>query len=229
MIAALCLLLSAMMAAAPLAPSAQETLTAQMLLAEIARDGTTNRSSGINYAGQCKRFQVDTFEMVASGYQLALYPGATLFMPLEHAEEKITGRPVGTCWDMPDPSTGNAFVEIARFDYDQTVSQKENLEAARRFLQGVQAGDVMQMLATFSGGTARGTHTLMFTRPYDPRLQKLYWVDSNLDNYRVEGVRYGIAHAYQQRDLEEVASWLAWDWHNGATLYRINDSVEPRK
>ncbi len=228
MISALCVLLSMMMAVTPPVAQPESLLTAKLILAEVARDGEENRSSGIDHAGQCKRFQADTFAFVSTGYRLSSFPEAALYMPLGHEKPEVSGRPVGTCWEMPDPSTGNAFAEAARFDYDRALTPKQNLEAARAFLRQVRAGDVLQMLATFSNGTQRGTHTLLFTRPYDPRLSTLYWVDSNLDNHRVDGIRYGFAHAYQQRAFEDVAAWLAWDENNGATLYRVREDVEIR-
>lgn len=221
MITALCLMLSAMMA---VTPAPREMLSAEMILIEIAQDGARNKSGSYTAHGQCKRFQYDSFADASQGYMLADYPGVALFMPHDHASVEESGRPVGTCWEMPDVSEGNAFVEVASYDFDNSISRKENQELARAFLQNIQAGDVMQMLATYSSG-GRGTHTIMFTRPYDSRLSTLYWVDSNFANTRIDGVKYGFVRAYQSWAFEDVVTWLTKDGNNGATLYRVNDNV----
>lgn len=224
MIAGLCVALSAAMAVTP-PPEAE--LIARMILTEVVQDRESSRSSSIHYHGQCRRFQVDSFAEVAGDFMLSTYPEAELFMPLEHADKELVGRASGTCWDMPDPSTGNAYVEVARFDYDKEKTEQENLDAAVAFLSHVKAGDQLQMLARYSDGN-RGTHSLMFTQPYDPRSEYLYWADSNFSNTLVDGVRYGNVRAYQQWKLLECAGWLASDWHNGATLYRISEDIVKR-
>lgn len=221
MITALCLLLSAMMM---VTPAPRDEITANMILMEVAENGSLSRSSGINWHGQCKRFQLDTFAKASVGYRLAQYPDAVLFLPMEHAPTDVTGRPVGSCWDMPDPAEGNGFVEAARFDYDMQLSRKENEAIALDFLSTARAGDVLQMLARYSSG-GRGTHTIMFTRPYDPRSGTLYWSDSNFANTMVDGVRHGYVRAYQSWPVDEVVSWLTKDGNNGATLYRISEDV----
>ncbi len=221
MITALCLLLSASLAFTP-APS--DALRAKMILMEVAQHGAIDRSVGVNDHGQCKKFQADIFSEAAKGFGLSSSPDVSLYLPIDHADVEVSGRPVGTCWDMPAASAGNPFVEAARFDYDQKLSQEENQAIAAEFLQNARAGDILQMLARYTSG-GRGTHTLMFTQPYDPRLTVLHWADSNFANRLIDGVRYGIVRAYQCWDFQEVAGWLASDWHNGATLYRLRDDV----
>lgn len=221
MITLLCLLLSAAMAVTP-APA--DMLAAEMTLTELSRHGSQARSSSVLDPGQCRRFQVNMFAEASQGYRLAGYPDVTLFMPDEHAPTDVSGRPVGSCWDMPAVEMGNAYEEVARYDYDKDITPQENRQNVLRFLENVRAGDVMQMLATYSNGR-RGTHTLMFTRPYDPRLGMLYWADSNFANTRIDGVRYGYVRAYQAFPLEDVITWLAADWNNGATLYRLRGDI----
>lgn len=227
MITALSWLLSVAMAVSPISASPRDALIAEMILVEFTENGQMARSGGPQHHGQCKRFQVDCFVKAAENYMLASYPDAKLYMPLDHADKNLTGRPSGTCWDMPDPSTGNAFVEAARFDIDRTLSVKENQRRAKEFLLQVQAGDVLQMVASFASG-GRGTHTLMFTRPYDPRLEYLYWIDSNFANKRIDGLRYGIVRAYQEWPIDEVANWIGKDWNNGATIYRLSEDIVKR-
>jgi len=225
MITALCLLLSASMAVTP-PPGAE--LVARMILTEAVQDRETNRSSGNKYHGQCKRFQVNTFAEVSGDFMLASYPNAELFMPLEHASKESTGgRVVGTAWEIVLPEDGNAYVEVARYDYDGSMTKQENLETARAFLRNVQAGDQLQMMARYNSGT-RGTHSLMFTRAYDPRSEYLYWADSNFSNTMIDGIRYGNVRAYQEWKLEDVAGWLAADGNNGATLYRLSEDIVRR-
>lgn len=225
MITAICLALSAALA---FTPAPVDRVPVEMILIEVAQHGDMHKSSGYYDHGQCKRFQYDTFAEVAPGYMLASHPEAELFLPHDHADKEEFGRAVGTCWTMPAPAEGNAYVEVARFDYDQDLTEKENAELARAFLRNVQAGDMCQMLARYSSG-GRGTHTIMFTRPYDPRLSNLYWADSNFANTRIDGVRYGYVRAYQEWPFEEVVGWLVKDWHNGATLYRLNPDIVPRE
>ncbi|MDR0896521.1 MAG: hypothetical protein LBN04_01565 [Oscillospiraceae bacterium] len=221
MISALCLLLSAAIGAAPLPADA---LTARMILTEVAQDGAFQPSELRTDPGQCRRFQANAFAQAAAGYALAEYPGVPLYLPEAHASEEATGRALGTCWHMPEEETGNAFVEVAAYDFKSGWSAKENQQAAEAFLSNVRAGDILQMVGTYQSG-GRGTHTLLFTRPYDPRLETLYWVDSNFDNRRVDGIRYGYVHAYQQRSLSELAGWIAAEVGNGATLYRVRADV----
>lgn len=225
MIAALCALLSAVMA---VTPAPKDVLAARMILTEIVQDGDAQKSAGRSDAGQCKQYQINAFAQASAGYMLADYPDARLYLPFEHNNSETSGRPVGAAWDMPGPETGNAYVEAARFDYDKALTKKENIAVAKAFLSNVRAGDLLQMQATYSSG-GRGTHTLMFTRPYDPRLPSLYWSDSNFANRIVDGVRYGVARAYQTWPLEEVAGWIAADWYHGATLYRLRDDIAVRQ
>ena len=82
--------------------------------------------------------------------------------------------------------------------------------------------------ATYSNG-ARGTHTLLVTRSYNPTTGKLYWADSNFANTRIDGKRYGYVRAYQAWSLEEAVGWLAADMYNGATLYRLRDDIVVRE
>lgn len=218
MITALCLALSA---ALSFTPTPSDMIPARMILIEVAQHGNMDRSDSYSAHGQCKRFQYDTFAEIAPDYCFADYPDVTLFMPHDHASEEESGRSVGKAWTMPDASEGNAFVEVAQFDYDPTLPKEENQRLAREFLTNIQAGDVMQMLARYNSG-GRGTHTIMFTRPYDPRLENLYWADSNFANTRIDGHRYGYVRAYQCWQIEEVVDWLTKDWTNGATLYRVH-------
>lgn len=225
MITTLCMMLSAMLA---FTPAPVDMIPAEMILIEVAQDGAMHKSGSYTAHGQCKRFQYDTFAEVAPRYMLSSYPSVELFLPHDHATVEESGRPVGTCWTMPAPSEGNAFVEVARFDYDKELSEEENAENARALLRQVRAGDVFQMLARYSSG-GRGTHTIMFTQPFDPRDDTLYWVDSNFANTRIDGVKYGYVRAYQSWPFEEVVGWLVKDWHNGATIYRVSDDVVLRE
>ena len=225
MISFLCVLLSASLAFAP-APS--DVLTTRLILGELADDGALRPSGGILDAGQCRRFQVNQFAAAAAGFTLAAYPSVSLYLPVDHADPDLSGRPVGTCWDMPAAETGSAFVEAARFDYSPERTAEENREAARQFWMQARAGDMVQMLATYSNG-ARGTHTLLVTRSYNPTTGKLYWADSNFANTRIDGKRYGYVRAYQAWSLEEAVGWLAADVYNGATLYRLRDDIVVRE
>lgn len=217
MIAALSLFLSAVMA---VTPAPRDVLIAKMILTEVAQDGAVQPSASRADAGQCRRFQVNAFASAADGFRLDEYPLEALFLPSMHASAGETGRTEGVAWLMPARSTGNAFEEIARFDQVSGRTAREDREAALAFLSCIKAGDVLQMVATFSGGS-RGTHTLMFTRPYDARNGKLYWADSNFDNRVVGGVKMGVMHAYQCWPVDSMIDWLVTDRGNGATLYRV--------
>lgn len=221
MITALCVLLSAALA---FTPAPRDALMARLILYEVSRHGVMNRSDSPSQPGQCRRFQVDAFARVSGGFQLASYPDAQLYLPAEHAPWEETGRTVGACWQMPDPSTGNAFVQAAAFDYDRDLTQRQNEAEAQIFLRQARAGDVVQLMATYDSG-GRGTHTILITRPFDPRDGMLYWADSNFANTEIDDVRYGFVRAYQQWPLSEVAAWLAQDMGNGATLYRLSWDV----
>lgn len=221
MITALSLLLSAALA---FTPAPRDLLAAEMILTEIAQDGTLRRSETIADPGQCRRFQVTSFATAAQGFRLAGYPEIPLYLPADHADRAVSGRQVGVCWDMPAASSGNAYEEAASFDYNRDRTLGQNKADARAFLSHARAGDVLQIFGTYSSG-GRGTHTLLLTRPYDPRSGMLYWVDSNFANTLVDGVRHGYVRAYQQWPLEEVVTWLTTDLNNGATLYRIRDDV----
>lgn len=220
MITALCMLLCATMATTPLP---RDALVAELILIEVAQHGEMNKSASMRDAGQCRRFQANAFEQAAAGYRLPEYPDVALYLPMDHAAD--SDRPTGSCWDMPDAATGNAFEEVARFDYDPELTPRENRAEAAVFLSQVRAGDMMQMLARYSSG-GRGTHTILFTRPYDPRTGMLYWADSNFSNTRIDGVRYAYVRANQTWTVEEVARWLGSEGNNGATLYRVRADVE---
>lgn len=224
MITALCLLLSAAMAATP---PPQSDLVAKMILTEVVQNGESNRASGIQFHGQCKRFQWDTFAEVSPDFMLAAYPDAELTMPLNYSTDRATSRPEGAMWEALDPSEGNAYIEVARFDNDPSKTKKENAEVALSFLRNVRAGDQLQILGRYSSG-GRGNHSLMFTRPYDPRSEYLYWADSNFSNKRIDGVLYGNVRAFQQWKVEEVIGWLTADGNNAATLYRLNGDIVRR-
>jgi len=224
MITALCLLLSAAMAYTPLPADA---ITARMILIEVALHDGVKQSGSPKDPGQCKRFQANAFAEAAAGFMLAAYPDAELYLPMEHADPKNSGRFLGVCWDMPGPETGNAFEEIARFDADPNGTKAGNTKAAKAFLAQARAGDILQVVGTYIP-SGRGTHTLMFTRPYDPRSNTLYWADSNFGSRIVNEIKYGVVRAYQQRSLDEVAGWLTAQEGNGATLYRIRRDVVKR-
>ena len=221
MITALCLLLSAVLACTP-APG--DTLKAKLILTEVARNNEANPGRLRTDAGQCRRFQAESFAAASEGYRLAGYPGAILHLPEAHADPAVSGRFLGVAWDMPGPETGNAFLEAARYDYDPRLSDKANREAAIAFLAQARAGDILQMVGTYSTG-GRGTHTLLITRPYDPRLQTLYWADSNFSFRVVDGETLAVVRAYQQRAVDEVVGWLTANNGNGATLYRLRRDV----
>lgn len=224
MITALCVLLSAALA---FSPAPRDDLMARLILYEVSQNGVMDRSDNPSQPGQCRRFQANAFARVSGGFQLASYPDAPLYLPSEHAPWEETGRTVGACWKMPDPSTGNAFVQAAVFDYDRDITQRQNEAAAQTFLRQARAGDVVQLMATYDSG-GRGTHTILITRPFDPRDGMLYWADSNFANTEIEGVRYGFVRAYQQWPLSEVAAWLARDKGNGATIYRLSEDIARR-
>ncbi len=228
MITALCWLLSATLAAAPFVPTPREQLIAKVILMEVVQDGAARPSGTRADPGQCRRFQANVFSEAAAGYRANGYPDTPLFLPTEHNDPEATGRMAGTCWDMPPLSEGNAFYEVAHYDRVSGQGRKEALEAAYAFLAQVKAGDVLQMLATYNGG-GHGTHTILFTRPYDPRINMLYWADSNFTNRIVDGVKLGVVKAYQNRSVEEVAGWLVESPGDGATLYRVVDGIVPVK
>jgi len=211
-------------AAMAFTPAPRDFLSAEMILAEAALHGEMERSGSPADAGQCRRFQVNVFAEAAGPYRLADYPDAALFLPADHAPSDVSGRPVGACWDMPDASMGNPFVEAARFDLDPGRTPAQNKAAARAFLTELRAGDLVQMLARYSSG-GRGTHTFLVTRPCDPRTGMLYWSDSNFANTLIDGVRYGYVRAYQAWPFEEVVGWLVSDGNNGATLYRLREDI----
>lgn len=221
MISALCLMLSA---ALSFSPAPGDIAVAEMILRQTAMDGQVQRSDTIADRGQCKRFQHEIFAQVAPGYRLSGHPEVALYLPLEHASVEESGRAIGTCWTMPPAEAGNAFVEAARYDYDRDLTPRENEQGARAFLEGVRAGDIVQMLARYNNGV-RGTHTVMITQPYDPREGVLYWSDSNFANTQVDGVRYGTVRAFQAWPIDEVAGWLSADRGNGATIYRLSPDI----
>ncbi|MCL1965433.1 MAG: hypothetical protein FWF69_10340 [Firmicutes bacterium] len=225
MITALCLLLSAVMAYTPL-PS--DAVTARMILVEVTHDNEANPSASRTDPGQCRRFQISSFAAASAGYRLKDYPDRVLYMPPDHAPVETSGRSWGVGWEMPGAETGNAFVEVARYDYNRTLSPKRNLDAAKAFLTRVRAGDVLQMVGTYTGG-GHGSHTLLFTRPYDPRLDTLCWADSNFAYRMVDGKKYGVVRPYQEREIDEIAGWLAAMESNGATLYRVREDLVERK
>lgn len=224
MVTAISWLLSIALAISPVSATPRDALIAQLILVEFTENGQKARSAGPQHHGQCRRFQVDSFEKASADFMLASYPEATLYMPLDHADKNVSGRVTGTCWDMPDPSTGNAFVEVDHYDVDRDISIKQNQANAKEFLKQVQAGDILQMVASFASG-GRGTHTLLITRPYDPRDDKLYWIDSNFANTRVDGMLYGYVRAYQEWPIDEVGNWIGKAWNNGATIYRLSDDI----
>lgn len=226
MISLLCAALSAMLAFAPGSGGVppRERIMAHMLLIEVAQDGALNRASGSGYHGQCRRFQADSLAEAAQGFGLAGFPGAALAIPLDHRPAEETGMPVGSVWAEAEEGTVCPYDAVASFAYDTALSARENAANARAFLENVQAGDVLQMIAIYNSG-ARGTHTLLISQPYDAREDMLYWCDSNFSNTRVDGVRYGYARAHQAWAMTEVAGWIAGGENTGATLYRLREDI----
>ena len=218
--------LAAMMALSPAGESIapREKIGARMTLIEVMLDGDMSRSTGTQYHGQCRRFQSDSFLDAAQGFALKDSPELVLSLPIDHMPAEDSGRPVGLVWAPPENGMVCAYEAVAVFDYDPSLSVKRNREAAREFLSNVRAGDVLQMIGVFSGG-ARGTHTLMFSQPYDPRDDALYWIDSNFSNTRVDGVRYGYVRARQSWPINDLVSWFAADERTGATLYRLREDI----
>lgn len=228
MISILCAALSALLALSPGASGVppRERIIARMLLIEVSQDGSLSRSSGSRYHGQCRRFQADSLEEAVRGFELEGFPGLLPTIPLEHREEEETGMPAGSVWSEALEGTVCAYDAVASFTFDPARTAKENLESAKAFLRGAQAGDVLQMIATYNSG-ARGTHTLMLSQPYDARKDMLYWCDSNFSNTRIDGVKYGYARAHQAWAMKDVAAWISSSENTGATLYRLrNDIVE---
>lgn len=218
--------LAAMMAFSPASDSIapREKLIARMTLVEVMQDGEMNRSTGNQYHGQCRRFQADSFSEAAQGFALRSSPELVLSLPIDHMPAEDSGRPVGIVWSLPQDGMVCAYEAVAVFDYDPSISAKRNRQAARDFLTNVRAGDVLQMIGVFSSG-ARGTHTLMFSQPYDPRDDSLYWIDSNFSNTLVDGVRYGYVRARQSWPINDLVSWFAADERTGATLYRLREDI----
>jgi hypothetical protein len=202
--------------------TARAALIAEWIASIQLDDGAERKSGAASSPGQCKHYLATMFAAASAKYELTDAPGITLYMP-ERPNDAKSGRVEGSAWVLPLLGTGNPFVEVSAYDFDKGRTIRENKQAARTILEGVQPGDVVQMMAVYNNG-ARGTHTLMVTAPYDPMKDMLYWCDSNLKNRLVDGVRYGIVMAYQTRTLEEVIGWLA-NPLCAATVYRLVDGI----
>lgn len=220
---ALCLILAMALAAAPApAPTPTENLIARLILTEAAQDGERLPSGNTDAPGQCMRYQINAFASASASFRLPECPEVPLAMPDTYAQDEQ--RVYGSAWEMPPASDGNPFVEAARFQYDRDLTAKQNRDAAKAFLSQARAGDMLQMMAVFDNGN-RGTHTLLFTQPYDARDGMLHWSDSNFHNVVVSGVKYGYAHSDQSARLDDVAAWLAADIGCAATLYRLREDL----
>lgn len=206
----------------------RERIIAHMILIEAAQDGELNRSSGNQYHGQCRRFQADSLLEAAQGFAPVGQPDATLVLPIDHMSKEESGRPVGTVWSAPGEGEACAYEPVTWFDFDGSMSAKQNKAAAREFLSQVQAGDVLQIMAVYSSG-ARGTHTVLITQPYDERDDTLYWCDSNFANKRVNGVKHGYVRARQTWPMNDVTGWLGVSENTGATLYRLREDLTEKE
>ncbi|GHU73623.1 hypothetical protein AGMMS49992_12820 [Clostridia bacterium] len=206
--------------------TAREALIADWIASIQLDDGTQRKSGTLTSPGQCKRYLINAFADVSAAYELAEHPGITLYMPERPNDEK-SGRVQGAAWILPLLGTGNPFVEIASYDFSQDRTSRENKQAARAFLESVQPGDVVQLMAIYNNG-ARGTHTLLITAPYDPMKDMLYWSDSNFRNKMIDGVRYGTVMAYQSRTVEAFVEWLV-NPACAATIYRLVDGIQLRE
>jgi len=200
--------------------TARGALIAAWIRAVVDQDGTSRRSDSPSAPGQCKRFLINTFRAVSGAYRLAAAPDAALAMPQEHNDD---GRVHGIAWDLPDMESGNPFEEVAHFAYDPNAGESKNAQGARALLEQVRPGDALQMMGLYSNG-ARGTHTLLFTAVWDAEADTVYWCDSNFNNYRVNGVRYGVVEGAQSRTVASFSQWLL---HAGcgATLYRLREDI----
>ncbi|MEG0768038.1 MAG: hypothetical protein RR482_10005, partial [Clostridia bacterium] len=203
--------------------SPKQALISQWIAAAEGEDGTMRRADNVTAPGQCKRYLINLFARVSEGFALAGYPNVKLAMPEEHHDTRVVKRAYGAGWKMPDTAEGNPFYEMAAFDYDSGCSVRQNREAVYAFLAQAQAGDVLQMMATYNSGN-RGTHTALITRNYDAVKEQLQWADSNFKMRNIDGIRYAFVVGEQVYTRQKLADWLLYAG-NGATLYRLRDDL----
>ena len=194
-------------------------------LAKELYDQAGGRAQRAAYSGDiyvCKNFTVYLFKENAGDFRMAEFPDTPLVIPNNRPRDEMVDYVYGVEWEDVSPGDGNPFYAAATFRYDPDVSQEDNREAARAFLQQVQRGDYFQMAANYYYGV--GAHSLVFTEDYDPQTDTVTWCDSNMKGESRDGVRYG----YVQFDANREIDWFVDAFCRpkyGATIYRLRDDI----
>lgn len=170
----------------------------------------------------CKNFTTYVFNQNKGDFRMAEYPSVKLTIPNNLPEEKCRPYCYGYAWQEVSAAKGNPFVIAARFLYDTSKTEEENMAEALDFLRQVKRGDFFQMTASYSAGT--GAHSAIMTEDFDPETGKLIWMDSNMRGTRRDGIRYG----YVQFNAEAPIEWWAEAFcqkKRGATIYRLREDI----
>lgn len=192
----------------------------------VAADG---KAQSAHFKGDiylCKNFTTHIFNELRDDFCMAEYPDVRLRIPNNITSEDSRPYYKGVGWEQVDAEDGNPFYEVARFRYDNDLSEAENLEMAMAFMRQAQRGDFFQMNADYEYGT--GPHSAIMLG-YDAETDEIHWMDSNMRGYKnKKGIRYGIC---QFDEVKSVEWWASAFCHKkrGATLYRLRDDIAFRE
>lgn len=204
----------------------KEQLIEKMLALALAnsKDKRYNfvRAQDSTDPGVCKNFIMRMFDTFKADYRMLAYPELEMHIPLNNLKENCAPYQYGVEWALEGPEDGNPFEVVAKYRYDEGLSETENRALAREMLEQARQGDFYQMAGNYVDGN--GPHSLIFIADYDPEQDMLAWTDSNRKGTRVNGNRWG----YLLWDTQYTIEWMcdaichpAW----GATLYRLRDDL----
>jgi hypothetical protein len=194
-------------------------------LAKLEYEQTGGRAQRAQYSGDiyvCKNFTVYLFRQNAAKYRMAEFPDTKLVIPDNRPKKECTVPVYGVEWKDVPAADGNPFYIAAQFVYNDSLSNEENRQLAREFLQQVKRGDYFQMAANYYYGV--GAHSMIYIADYDPQTDTVRWCDSNMKGEKRNGDRYG----YVQYDAVKEIDWFVDAFcrkKHGATLYRLRDDI----
>ncbi len=210
----------------PAGRTAREDLIDRIIaLGESLYEKANGKAQRAHYSGDiyvCKNFTVSLFRQNRDDFRMAEFPDVPLVIPNNLEAKKCKPYYYGFLWEDVPAEKGNPFYAAAQFRYDSEKTKEENMELAKAFMREVRRGDFFQMSADYQYGV--GAHSAIMIADYDPLLDSVHWMDSNMRGRKRNGIRYGIVQFNEEKSVEW---WAAAFCHKkrGATLYRLRDDI----
>jgi len=172
--------------------------------------------------GVCKNFVMRLFDTYSKEYRMLAYPDLPLHMPKNNSKKACAPYDYGIEWKPETAEDGSPFEIAAQFKYNDSLTEKENEDLARKLIEQMKKGDFFQIVGYYGGGN--GPHSMYIIRDYQPDTGMVHWTDSNMRGTRVNGARWG----YLQYNADADIAWWVKVFNmkkRGATLYRLRDDL----